>query len=843
MYNDDAPSVILNGHPIFSPSKNVSSAPSSSQWNVELSAKTLSQFLDANDNGEGASLSGRRQVMLLRDTDLILAAGKSIRMASLSGTKIQRSTTKSYKTLHTPNIEFDIHQIALNPNGKLLAVAGAFQVAVIVLPRAGYSRLVPENIECKSVQVGQFYHASNSAPPVVKIEWHPWGEGGSTLMVMTVDGKLREYDISVDAEEPQQVLSFVPERKARMSFIAEDSAEREVVSFTLGKGRADWGPLTVYALMKSGDVYSICPYMPRNASVPSVYVHSLECFIAAKQEFLSQGGTSAASKNLSTLYDYQHKYISALIKQLPPGTVFPSPSRSVLMHPPTTIKSAPARQGPFLLQPSPRILDGSDGGDATDITYLNFSEDYDQDADGQGGTTENLGVVLIAYQDGKIDFCLDVEKVEARWETKQIPNTDLPMFAVYETIDLGLVSVLGSNSSQELLQGNYPVCLPDPIHTDTIYVYHAFGVHALHLRPVLQNIIAMLHSEDDSTSSSAITTNTVIQPILSTFSVQRKSSNPVIALAVPDDVYLPYSILVLTSSMRITSFALNPQPESLSTTSKPPAIEGLKIPGLKPADDGPLAYVSLLGTAPWKPPEILSRPGGLPSNPKLSLPDGTQSELILTPDTMRYLASTVAQLSAQIHEIQLAYRGAEGRAALQGQELLRLTSKCRELLGKIENLRVSRLNETETRLMKAQEEQKTLMRRLDRMIQTMMEKASPELSEHETKWFEELKRMKEDVVGAGKYDEGSLASRTKSLQREFDRLMPSLKAMVVKEQLRKSKTAESTRSLGFSQAFELGERSNFERARISEVENDILKLAELLDVTLGRPPSSTATEG
>lgn len=75
----------------------------------------------------------------------------------------------------------------------------------------------------------------------------------------------REYDISVDTEEPQQVLSFVPEKKTSKSYLAEDPAEREVASFTLGKGKADWGPLTVYAVMRSGDIYAICPYMPQNA--------------------------------------------------------------------------------------------------------------------------------------------------------------------------------------------------------------------------------------------------------------------------------------------------------------------------------------------------------------------------------------------------------------------------------------------------------------------------------------------------------------------------------------------------------------------------------------------------
>jgi nucleoporin NUP82 len=134
------------------------------------------------------------------------------------------------------------------------------------------------------VQVGQFYHAAKNSAPIAKIEWHPWGEAASTLLVMTADGKLRsarnyarrlylfltymnrEYDISVDTEEPQQVLSFVPERKSK-SYLAEDASARQVASFALGKGRADWGPLTVYALMKSGDIYAICPYLPKNAYV------------------------------------------------------------------------------------------------------------------------------------------------------------------------------------------------------------------------------------------------------------------------------------------------------------------------------------------------------------------------------------------------------------------------------------------------------------------------------------------------------------------------------------------------------------------------------------------------
>jgi nucleoporin NUP82 len=120
------------------------------------------------------------------------------------------------------------------------------------------------------------------------------------------------------------------------------------------------------------------------------------------------------------MYDYQRKYVNALLKQLPPGVGFPETSRSILMHSPTTIQNRPQRQGPFLLQPSPLALEGSDCGNATDISYLMFSNRDDEDEDDE--ESERLGVLLVAYQDGKVDVFLDVEKVEARWEMMNVSS-------------------------------------------------------------------------------------------------------------------------------------------------------------------------------------------------------------------------------------------------------------------------------------------------------------------------------------------------------------------------------------------------------------------------------------
>jgi len=210
---------------------------------------------------------------------------------------------------------------------------------------------------------------------------------------------------------------------------------------------------------------------------------------------------------------------------------------------------------------------------------------------------------------------------------------------------------------------------------------------------------------------------------------------------------------------------------------------------------------------------------------------------MLTPDTLRYVGSTVEAFTAQIRDIQLAHGTSEARAELQQHELRRQQDKCREMMETVERLRVKRSPLAQNRLKTVHDTQKIILARLNRMLHSLMQKASPELSEHETKWFQELKRMKVDIMGATRSDEGSLASRIHVLEREYARILPSLKEMLEKETERQKKLAEGNKGLGLSQMFKLGEQSSFERAKISTMENQVALLASKLDITLGRPPS------
>lgn len=363
------------------------------------------------------------------------------------------------------------------------------------------------------------------------------------------------------------------------------------------------------------------------------------------------------------------------------------------------------------------------------------------------------------------------------------------MFAVYEVIDLGLISVLSDDTSSsrktmaELIEANHTVFYSDPIHEDTVYVYHSFGVHVLNLNPIFQNIAAAMRDEAEEKLQNTIENhaNTAVQPILSTVSFDRRwayafgyvfytllvdysvnrSSNTVTSVVIPNDVYLTYSIFVLTTSLRLVTFALNLRTEAIEP---PPLSEQqgqLALPALPPS--GPPAYNSLLTAQPFTIPPIFERPIGLPSMQRLSLPqdDSAKTQLNLTPETLRYLANAAERISIGVKDAQLAWVGLKTRIEQQRQEYDRLQKTAVVIITKANELSGPKKTHLQEKMKAVQDQQKDLLARMDRVLRTLIKSASPELNEHETRWFGELERMKAQVLGVGRYDQDSLKSRVR----------------------------------------------------------------------------------
>jgi nucleoporin NUP82 len=100
MANDDDWSSVLDDHPIFSLPKGLDGPDAHKKSLLELSQNTVRNFTHVDPAEDGPTPSGRRQVMVLKDADLILAAGREIRITSLGDARLNKSTTKSYKVSH-----------------------------------------------------------------------------------------------------------------------------------------------------------------------------------------------------------------------------------------------------------------------------------------------------------------------------------------------------------------------------------------------------------------------------------------------------------------------------------------------------------------------------------------------------------------------------------------------------------------------------------------------------------------------------------------------------------------------------------------------------------------------
>ena len=98
MDGDEDWNAFLKDHPIFTNAKGKCVASANDDVSLELSLNTLPDFTADDLDGDVLTPSGRRQVMVIKDYDLILALGNEIRMASLGDAKLSRSGVPEQKT-------------------------------------------------------------------------------------------------------------------------------------------------------------------------------------------------------------------------------------------------------------------------------------------------------------------------------------------------------------------------------------------------------------------------------------------------------------------------------------------------------------------------------------------------------------------------------------------------------------------------------------------------------------------------------------------------------------------------------------------------------------------------
>ena len=557
---------------------------------------------------------------------------------------------------------------------------------------------------------------------------------------------------------------------------------------------------------------------------------------------------------LETRYNLQLSYVQSLSRQLSSATTGTAratirsngsvasedvedddesqdPDAPVRVTAPSRPNLAAKLQGPFLLQPAPAELDNGADDRACDLVYLSTSAISGSGAQAVSGNADDqgaggLGILVLAYRDGKVDVCLEVEKPEARFVGEmgrtaraaadgavvlrrkgfgaaaldEDDEDDLPTLAVYESIDLGLAAELNPNEDDEPavragLKHNAPRLVCDPLYPDTVYVQHALGAHCLMFGPWLDQLTAALDEpkadeEGSQALKQALETQrgTEVLWVLKTKSGDANAGpNPAVeGLVVLNDVYLGYSLLLVTGELQVVGIELSLRVDDAALDSSERAAESTPSAGGENS-----AYVSLLEKPFVVPPFLSSRQvGGQPALPRIP---PSKKPLEINPETLRAFATHVSTTQTVIRDLVSAADSVQSRLELQMRELSRQVDKLAELEKLRSDLGKSVSGGTEGRLRRAEEKQRELLARTDRVLQRLVESHQPSISTYERKWFDELERLEEQVVGRREDDDddedeadetraASLEMRAKHVEAMFAALRPGLEELKRKEE-------------------------------------------------------------
>ena len=224
---------------------------------------------------------------------------------------IQNGTQASFKHLQVSDLD-QVNSIHLNPQGKMMALVGS-KLVIAILPLFVKSK--SKSTVCETLVVGNQYYV-HDYNRIVKAMWHPSSRTGSHLLVLSANGILRLFDVAADVEEPEQVFYFCsPDYKKQRSWFGGNPDEMEAVSFCLGSG-STWDSMTVYGLLKSGDLVSICPVLPNESQLDPSRLDELSLETSYRWEQLKD-------QHLQSDHFWTSKFLGQLSKGAAHGYIRP----------------------------------------------------------------------------------------------------------------------------------------------------------------------------------------------------------------------------------------------------------------------------------------------------------------------------------------------------------------------------------------------------------------------------------------------------------------------------------------------------------------------------------------
>ena len=618
-----------------------------------------------------------------------------------------------------------------------------------------------------------------SKSAVVSAVWHPLGVNGNCLVTVTEDAVVREWELSpidrwsfdtptleVDLKRLADGTSldqdFGASTSTNKAFSPDDFDMKVASACFASRNSNGWAPMTLWVAMAEGDVYALCPLLPRRWSPPPTLIPSLSVSVAQKLETL-EADTDATKEEL-LLAKQQLEWMADLDNQEPKLSVGPYEEVTEVYPRPSLPGAIPRLQGPFEFVAGPKdeqddeveLKDIFVIGAKRNYADLMMGEDFDLYADDDDNDSLSLSVICLLSASGQVKICLDIDGVEAQWLPPRNASTRGFGLSDHEPPSLVVFHTFDTLKPAEITPDNWPVFSEDVTTRHAFYVTHAAGITYVSLSPWFSSLESELRSSLEAGAGFR-------------FETMVKGTR-----AEVDRIYMPQhgqNVLAAATAFKTADLGHF----VLSATHNDPVIMFFETPESELMSDRPEACVPTEhGDTPeplsvWEPrplfhpSEVLSRPSTLPpwldalrTSRKRPL---MQQELRLSVATLEILTEGHRLVSSEVSDLNIAVAELFRKCEALRFELKEQITKVSEVNQRIEDISGERESRSDKEKNISEEmmvrnkidvmkvRQENLFRRVDNLRKRLGQVSTRELSDKEKAWAEEVRTLARSLLG------------------------------------------------------------------------------------------------
>ncbi|KAK7569405.1 hypothetical protein IWX49DRAFT_497092 [Phyllosticta citricarpa] len=743
---------------------------------------------------------GPKRTIANRGNEIFVAVGNEIRWANLlhlkeaGHDKEKRSFGKTwkngqgrghleamdeldqvYRILRT-NVSGQITKLSIAPNNDYMAICTSHTVHIALLPDSAH--LVSDDtgpIKLKTFHLGPTSHVLDSSP-LAAVLWHPLGRHGRCIVTVTSDANLRlwefnrdnrnsfgEPELSIDLKKlASGVDSMEDFRAARIdekNGYTPDSFEMEVASACFGAtsktNSRGWNPMTLWVAMKNGDIYALCPLLPKRWEYPSQgrpFLRSLALPIQARDQISGPEDDEDFDQQTS---EQQREWFAGIR-----GDLDENPRTGELLEVytrPVHPGPIPRLQGPFILDPEVEV----DDSEVTDIIVVNPSNEFDaEDEEDASRDDPPVSIICVATNQGKMHVCLEFEGVEGEWLPMEsssgiVPLYDCPLLQLFETVEF------------QTQDGNevscHPVFTADAKGGASLFVSTETGVYFVGMTGWVRPLYDELSNFEQD--GAALRIEAILRgagSLLESIVHYRQDQY--------GDKLSPTAACIAIANVELGYFLL------ASEGSQPHAIV-IDAPDSDYYADGhpvvPYEYDEVTGPKlpePW--------PAYQPPQSLFDFQSQLPKFMEHVPERHKFLLKEEIRMStATLDILTKAHRVLVNETQLLGQAASSLFTRCQRLqdelrdqlrkandvANQIEDItgeedanqgELTGSKKIDARIEQVKAKQKELVERTERIRQKLSKAGTRELSDKERAWFAEVDRMKAGLLDSSPPDEG-----------------------------------------------------------------------------------------